>query len=219
MTTEDSSGHMSRRRFVRDAGLATVAVAGLGAHPAWRLRGDACKSAPRSRCSVVGSPVRPPRTNSLNGVSAFRFTKRERGAARPAVPKSRGRQSAGGCRCPASMHGGSLFGFYQHTADTMRRIPFGSNPNGVFDNLVGAPQSLLARSGGREDLVLPVGAPDPTPYTPTDVVNALIALVVQTHAAKLSHTLSAVWSRFCPARTPVASASGKRLVGLNSSVE
>src|SRR5262245_53797122 len=34
-------------------------------------------------------------------------------------------------------HGFRLFpGFYKHLPDTMKRIPFGTNPHGVFDNLV-----------------------------------------------------------------------------------
>jgi hypothetical protein len=43
---------------------------------------------------------------------------------------------------------------YQNLADTMRRIPFGSNANGVFDNLVEVPQNLATRPG-KHDLVIP----------------------------------------------------------------
>lgn len=181
MTTEDSSGHMSRRRFVRDAGLATVAVAGLGAHPAY--------AAPRRR--VQKRPTVAVFGGGIAGLTAAHELA-ERGFSVSVYERRAWGGKARSTQVPGSAAGGRMslpgehawrvfFGFYQHTADTMRRIPFGSNPNGVFDNLVGAPQSLLARSGGREDLVLPLGAPDPTPYTPTDVVNALIALVVQTH--------------------------------------
>jgi len=43
-------------------------------------------------------------------------------------------------------HGFRFFpGFYQHVPDTMRRIPFATNPHGVFDNLVTAPQSSIAQ--------------------------------------------------------------------------
>ena len=45
-------------------------------------------------------------------------------------------------------HGFRFFpGFYQHVTDTMRRIPFGSNLNGVLDNLVNAPESTVAQEG------------------------------------------------------------------------
>jgi uncharacterized protein with NAD-binding domain and iron-sulfur cluster len=43
-------------------------------------------------------------------------------------------------------HGFRFFpGFYQHVTDTMRRIPFGTNPNGVLDNLVLAPEACVAQ--------------------------------------------------------------------------
>ena len=43
-------------------------------------------------------------------------------------------------------HGFRFFpGFYQHVTDTMRRIPFGNNVNGVLDNLVNAPELTVAQ--------------------------------------------------------------------------
>ena len=52
-------------------------------------------------------------------------------------------------------HGFRFFpGFYKHVIDTMRRIPFPGNRNGVFDNLVPAPHVMLARKG-YEPIVLP----------------------------------------------------------------
>jgi 15-cis-phytoene desaturase len=43
-------------------------------------------------------------------------------------------------------HGFRFFpSFYRHLPDTMRRIPFGSNPNGVADNLVATSRTRLAR--------------------------------------------------------------------------
>lgn len=45
-------------------------------------------------------------------------------------------------------HGFRFFpGFYQHIPDTMRRIPFPGNPNGVFDNLVAGDAFRLALPG------------------------------------------------------------------------
>ncbi|GAA4465433.1 FAD-dependent oxidoreductase [Nibrella saemangeumensis] len=45
-------------------------------------------------------------------------------------------------------HGFRFFpGFYKHITDTMKRIPFAGNPNGVFDNLVSTERVLLARFG------------------------------------------------------------------------
>lgn len=45
-------------------------------------------------------------------------------------------------------HGFRFFpGFYKHVIDTMKRIPYPGNKNGVFDNLVAAPHVMLARTG------------------------------------------------------------------------
>ncbi|HEY2584054.1 MAG TPA: FAD-dependent oxidoreductase [Mucilaginibacter sp.] len=51
-------------------------------------------------------------------------------------------------------HGFRFFpGFYRHVIDTMRRIPFPGNKNGVFDNLVAAPHAMMARDG-KDPIVL-----------------------------------------------------------------
>ena len=45
-------------------------------------------------------------------------------------------------------HGFRFFpGFYRHITDTMKRIPYGQNPQGVFDNLVASQRVMLARYG------------------------------------------------------------------------
>ena len=49
-----------------------------------------------------------------------------------------GTGAAAAATCPGE-HGFRFFpGFYHHIPDTMRRIPFQGNPNGVQDNLVAA---------------------------------------------------------------------------------
>jgi uncharacterized protein with NAD-binding domain and iron-sulfur cluster len=51
-------------------------------------------------------------------------------------------------------HGFRFFpGFYRHLPDTMRRIPFPGNRDGVAGNLVAATRALLAQAGGRNELV------------------------------------------------------------------
>ena len=56
-------------------------------------------------------------------------------------------------------HGFRFFpGFYTHVPDTMKRIPFGSNANGVFDNLATATRAEIAQVGG-EPLILPAQFP------------------------------------------------------------
>jgi len=52
-------------------------------------------------------------------------------------------------------HGFRFFpGFYKHVIDTMKRIPYPGNKNGVFDNLVPAPYVMMSRVG-REPIILP----------------------------------------------------------------
>ena len=53
-----------------------------------------------------------------------------------------------------------FFGFYQDLPDTLRRIPFPGNANGVHDNLLPASEFLASFSRGREDLRVPLTLPD-----------------------------------------------------------
>ncbi|MGH3735038.1 MAG: FAD-dependent oxidoreductase [Micromonosporaceae bacterium] len=59
-------------------------------------------------------------------------------------------------------HGFRFFpGFYHHVPDTMRRIPYPGNPNGVWDNLVEAMEPKYPRTDGRADGALFGMIPDP----------------------------------------------------------
>ncbi|HEX7717855.1 MAG TPA: FAD-dependent oxidoreductase, partial [Marmoricola sp.] len=59
-------------------------------------------------------------------------------------------------------HGFRFFpGFYHHVPDSMRRTPFGSNPNGVWDNLVAASSGKFLRGGDRLDAFIFGIGPDP----------------------------------------------------------
>ena len=60
--------------------------------------------------------------------------------------------AAGGRRDLPGEHGFRFFpGFYHHVPDSMRRIPFPGNANGVWDNLEAAPDSKWMRAGDRPD--------------------------------------------------------------------
>src|SRR5688500_9812598 len=61
--------------------------------------------------------------------------------------------TAGGGRKPLpGEHGFRFFpGFYHHVPDSMRRIPFGNNENGVWDNLKDANETKTPRTAGRAD--------------------------------------------------------------------
>ena len=59
-------------------------------------------------------------------------------------------------------HGFRFFpGFYHHVPDTMRRIPFGNNPQGVGGNLVAAEGGKFLRGGERADAFVFGIGPDP----------------------------------------------------------
>ncbi len=94
-------------------------------------------------------------------------------------------------------------GFYQNVPDTMRRIPFASNPNGVFDNLREVPQLSVSREN-RDDLVLPVGPSGALVHTPARFLEALTALLVQQQVPPAAASNFArrmiVYSSSCDAR-------------------
>lgn len=70
--------------------------------------------------------------------------------------------ASGGRRALPGEHGFRFFpGFYHHVPDTMRRIPFSQNPNGVHDNMKAATGGKFLRSGDRPDGLLFGVGPDP----------------------------------------------------------
>ncbi|MEX1007456.1 MAG: FAD-dependent oxidoreductase [Acidimicrobiia bacterium] len=154
---------LSRRQFL--GGAAAVAAGALSATSA--IAGSAA-AAPRRRkrptvavfgAGVAGLTAAHELVERGFDVTVYEAAGRAGlgGKARSiAVP-----DSATGKRRPLpGEHGFRFFpGFYQNVPDTMRRIPFGSNPNGVFDNLVEAQQANFARAGQRQDLVFAVSAP------------------------------------------------------------
>lgn len=72
--------------------------------------------------------------------------------------------SARGGRRPLPAEHGFRFipGIYHNLPDTMRRIPFAGNANGVWDNLVAPPEMTFARAGAARTCA----APSPGPATP-----------------------------------------------------
>ena len=60
--------------------------------------------------------------------------------------------ASGGRRKLPGEHGFRFFpGFYHHVPDSMRRIPYKQNPNGVWDNLVDTTEGRSVRAGDRPD--------------------------------------------------------------------
>ncbi len=83
--------------------------------------------------------------------------------------------AGGGRRALPGEHGFRFFpGFYHHIPDTMRRIPYPGNPNGVWDNLVDTTEGITERTDGRPDAQLFGIAPDPATVLSVDGMRAMI---------------------------------------------
>ncbi|MER5933467.1 FAD-dependent oxidoreductase [Streptomyces sp. NPDC002054] len=89
--------------------------------------------------------------------------------------------SARGSRRPLPAEHGFRFipGIYHNLPDTMRRIPFPGNANGVWDNLVAPREMMFARAGDREDLRAPIPwqGHAPAELTPDEIRRALTGIL------------------------------------------
>ncbi|MDX1511199.1 MAG: FAD-dependent oxidoreductase [Nitriliruptorales bacterium] len=162
---------MSRRALLRATGYAGLALATSGARMVRR----------RPRVVVLGGGVAGLTAAHELAIRGFDVVVVE---ARAWGGKARSTELAGsatGGRAPLpGEHGFRIeFGFYENLPDTLRRIPFGSSPNGTFDNLVTAPQAVWARKGGRRNVTLPVSPRQPA-HTPQQVIDTIIGLLVET---------------------------------------
>jgi len=160
---------LSRRNVLRGSGVAAAALAASGPlSPALAVQ--------RRRVAVLGG--------GMAGLAAaheliergFEVTVYERkalGGKARSIPVPR--TASGGRRHLPGEHGFRFFpGFYSHIPDTMARIPFGTNGNGVLDNLVNAPIPLFPRSGGRDDQNLFGLIPDPRHLATPDALKRFI---------------------------------------------
>ena len=163
---------VTRRRLLRDASAVGGAALIAGAMPAHAI----ARRRRRRTVAILGGGVGGLTAAHELAERGFEVTVFERrglgGKARSVeVPGS----ARGGRQPLPGEHGFRFFpGFYQNLPDTMRRIPYGSNPRGVFDNLVAASQLSMARSGGRSDLILPV-SPEARGWDLEHVRQALVA--------------------------------------------
>jgi uncharacterized protein with NAD-binding domain and iron-sulfur cluster len=178
VSVRGSTGGMSRRRFLRDAGAATLAASGALAGPSYART----PRPGRQTVAVFGGGIAGLTAAHELAERGFDVTVYERrawgGKARSTqVPGS----AAGGRRPLPGEHGFRLFfGFYQNTVDSLQRIPFETNAQGAFGNLVPLPQLMFARDGGRRDLALELGALDPVAYTPLEIFDLIVGLLEQT---------------------------------------
>src|SRR5437762_8009617 len=160
------SREISRRRLLQEAGAATAAASFAGAMA--RDASAATKRAvPRSRrgrrVAVLGGGMAGlAAAHELveRGFSVDVYERKALGGKARSIPVAG--TARGGRKPLPGEHGFRFFpGFYHHVPDTMRRIPFAGNKNGVWDNLVTAPDTKSPRTGGRADGTVFGIAPDP----------------------------------------------------------
>ncbi|MDQ3758820.1 MAG: FAD-dependent oxidoreductase [Actinomycetota bacterium] len=83
--------------------------------------------------------------------------------------------ASGGRRKLPGEHGFRFFpGFYHHVPDSMRRIPYGENENGVWDNLVDTTEGRSVRAGDRPDALFLGMLYDPRDFTTVDDLRQLL---------------------------------------------
>ncbi|MET9956113.1 FAD-dependent oxidoreductase [Streptomyces sp. NPDC006339] len=169
----------SRRTFVAGAAAVTGAVAvggtALGAAPA-----VAAGPAGAQSVAVLGGGVAGLTAAHELAERGFRVTVYERRALGGKARSMDVPGSARGTRRPLPAEHGFRFipGIYHNLPDTMRRIPFPGNANGVWDNLVAPAEMSFARTG-REDLRIPLPWPghSPAELTLDEIRRALTALL------------------------------------------
>src|SRR4051794_7634236 len=147
MGTWEQAG-ITRREVVRRGAIAGAAMTAFGAPAAFARR-----SASKQHVAVLGGGMAGLTAAHELVERGFAVTVYERtalgGKARSmGVPGS----AAGGRRPLPGEHGFRFFpGFYHHVPDTMKRIPFPGNANGVHDNMVAANGDVWFRAGDRPD--------------------------------------------------------------------
>src|SRR3954467_145219 len=160
------SGEITRRRLLQDAASAAAAasiVGGLAADTAGARRRVAKPGGRRRRVAVLGGGMAGlAAAHELveRGFEVDVFERKALGGKARSIPVAG--TAAGGRRPLPGEHGFRFFpGFYHHVPDSMRRIPFGKNPDGVWDNLIAANETKSPRTNGRADGTVFGIAPDP----------------------------------------------------------
>ncbi|MEV7391443.1 MULTISPECIES: FAD-dependent oxidoreductase [unclassified Streptomyces] len=178
---QQSQGHNgrnehSRRRFLTATGGAVAGVVGGGTAGALCAAGSAAAASSGRRVAVLGGGV-----SGLSAahelaergyeVTVYEFYDVLGGKARSMDVPGTG---TGGRKPLPGEHGFRFFpGFYRNLPDTMRRIPFPGNTNGVHGNLRNGTEELFARGSGRPDLHFPLRRAT-TPPAPGDLTPSWI---------------------------------------------
>uniref|UniRef100_A0AAU2K050 FAD-dependent oxidoreductase n=1 Tax=Streptomyces sp. NBC_00049 TaxID=2903617 RepID=A0AAU2K050_9ACTN len=176
----------SRRTFIAGAGAAATAgaVSAAGAAAPASAATAAPQAAPPPggrRVAVLGGGVAGLTAAHELAERGYAVTVYERRALGGKARSMDVPGSARGGRRPLPAEHGFRFipGIYHNLPDTMRRIPFPGNPNGVWDNLVAPREMMFARAGGREDLRAPIPWPghSPAELTPDELRRALAGIL------------------------------------------
>ncbi|MFF4428786.1 FAD-dependent oxidoreductase [Streptomyces sp. NPDC001513] len=177
----------SRRTFIAGAGAGAVATAGalsagIATAPGAAAAPAGAAAAPDGRrVAVLGGGVAGLTAAHELAERGYAVTVYERRALGGKARSMDVPGSARGGRRPLPAEHGFRFipGIYHNLPDTMRRIPFPGNANGVWDNLVAPREMMFARAAGREDLRGPIPWPDHSPaeLTPDEVRRALTGIL------------------------------------------
>ncbi|MET9086047.1 FAD-dependent oxidoreductase [Streptomyces sp. NPDC004237] len=175
--SQSHDGH-SRRRFLTATGATVAGVVGGGAAGALGVAAGSAAAAASSgrRVAVLGGGV-----SGLSAahelaergyeVTVYEYYDVLGGKARSMDVPGTG---TGGRKPLPGEHGFRFFpGFYRNLPDTMRRIPFPGNANGVHGNLRNGTEELFARDAGRPDLHFPLRRAT-TPPAPGDLTPSWI---------------------------------------------
>src|SRR3954464_2165670 len=160
------SGEITRRRLLQDAASAAAAasvIGGLAADAAQARKRVPRPGGSRNRVAILGGGMAGlAAAHELveRGFAVDVFERKALGGKARSIPVA---GTAAGRRRPLpGEHGFRFFpGFYHHVPDSMRRIPFGKNPDGVWNNLIAANETKSPRTGGRADGTVFGIAPDP----------------------------------------------------------
>ncbi|MFJ4876740.1 FAD-dependent oxidoreductase [Streptomyces sp. NPDC088745] len=148
------------------AGAAAVGgAAALGALPAGAAQAAPPRAGAGQSVAVLGGGVAGLTAAHELAERGFQVTVYERRALGGKARSMDVPGSAKGNRRPLPGEHGFRFipGIYHNLPDTMRRIPFPGNANGVWDNLIAPPEMMFARSGGREEMRMPIPWPGHRP--------------------------------------------------------